>query len=142
MPYAPQLDSSSEGGSPSSVASSSDVFYCPEPDCGRCFTGKYGRGNLNRHRRQYHASRGTTEWPCEVPSCSRMFKRPDSRLKHYRRRHPHLGARPPILRGSRQHHTSEVAPNRSQGHVPQESQENVLRNVSSWTDSAFRSEYT
>ncbi|KAH7414272.1 hypothetical protein DE146DRAFT_750431 [Phaeosphaeria sp. MPI-PUGE-AT-0046c] len=137
-PHLVPIDSSSDGESPSSNGSStmSDVWHCPNADCGQTFTGRYARGNLNRHRRQYHQSEGMTELICEVPSCARVFRRQDSRLKHYRRRHPDLGARAAIPRGSRQHNTSGMS-STVREEVPQEAQESVLRSVSSWTDRAL-----
>lgn len=55
--------------------------------CGLKFTGLYGRGNLGRHQRIIH---GTRSWLCEDNMCGKAFKRPDARLKHYRRYHREL----------------------------------------------------
>jgi hypothetical protein len=59
--------------------------------CGNVYEGAYGRGNLARHRRQKHGLSEQT-FPCEDPTCRKVFKRPDARLKHYRREHPHLAS--------------------------------------------------
>ena len=39
---------------------------------------------------------------CENPNCERVFRRQDSRVKHYRRHHPELGVPSPTLRVSHQ----------------------------------------
>jgi hypothetical protein len=57
--------------------------------CGNIYKGEYGRGNLARHRRQKHGL-GEQHFSCEESDCGKTFKRPDARLKHYRREHPHL----------------------------------------------------
>jgi hypothetical protein len=95
---------------PSSVAGSqsdnSDLASERDPEilqCSTCeatFKGRYRKGNLTRHRRHHHGSNETV-FPCEMASCTRMFKRQDARLKHYRRHHPQSGQIPSTRRGSR-----------------------------------------
>jgi hypothetical protein len=76
-----------------------EVMRCHE--CDTEFQGEYRRGNLNRHRRVYHGSQ--SGYPCHDPNCRRVFRRQDSRLKHHRRHHPHLGEHAPVFRrGSHQ----------------------------------------
>ena len=69
----------------SDTSSSSEVLYCDR--CAAVFTGKHGKGNLGRHRRQKHHGENPKEYLC---GCGRRFQRMDSRLKHYRKHHPHL----------------------------------------------------
>jgi uncharacterized Zn-finger protein len=59
------------------------------------FTGKYRRGNLQRHMRLKHpkgqsADKNEKEYSCEARGCSNVFKRQDARLKHIRTKHPEL----------------------------------------------------
>lgn len=58
--------------------------------CGKKYTGNYGKGNLNRHRRQH---RDGIQCPCPVTNCRSHFKRSDALLKHLRRKHPESAAR-------------------------------------------------
>jgi uncharacterized Zn-finger protein len=53
------------------------------------FTGKYRRGNLQRHMRLKHGQE-VREYACEVKRCGKTFMRQDARLKHYRKKHPRL----------------------------------------------------
>src|SRR5690242_16884902 len=69
----------------------SEVFYCQE--CGAKYTGQYGKGNLGRHRRHKHDGE-IVELPCEDNYCSKVFRRRDARLKHYRHDHPNLNPAP------------------------------------------------
>jgi hypothetical protein len=76
------------------------------------------------------------KYPCEDQYCSRVFERQDARLKHHRRHHPHLGAPEAMRRGSRLSEgigrTQSPLASSEQGEQLEE-QEQVLRNVSSWT---------
>ncbi|KAF2856210.1 hypothetical protein T440DRAFT_101390 [Plenodomus tracheiphilus IPT5] len=83
--YAPLRSSRSSIGS----SSSSQSLRCDA--CGTEFRGKYGQGNLGRHRRSKH--RGYI-WPCEDLGCDKVFHRTDARLKHYRLHHLHLAPSP------------------------------------------------
>jgi hypothetical protein len=93
--------------SPASVLSSASntplslggVIRCS--DCDTEFQGEYRRGNYNRHRRLYHSHQ--SGYPCLDPTCSKVFRRKDSRMKHHRRLHPSLGEQAPVSRrGPRQ----------------------------------------
>lgn len=108
--------SCSDLGSPMMVATPStpEVLCCQGISCEAEFTGKYRKGNLNRHLRLYHQPDGVKIYPCADQRCRKEFRRQDARLKHYRRLHPHLGAEEAVLRGPRH-------------------QEQTLRDVSSWT---------
>jgi len=64
-----------------------DVLCCSAPGCHMTFTGRYRRGNWNRHKRQKHTDSGSQEYPCRVNGCGMIYLRPDARLKHYRKRH-------------------------------------------------------
>ena len=66
--------------------------------CGQHFTGKYRRGNLARHARVAHEDDGELRYLCDAERCDKRFKRKDARLKHYRKHHPELAARPPQVR--------------------------------------------
>lgn len=72
-----------------------DPIFCPI--CGNRYSGEYRRGNLSRHVRQKHGE-VMQSYPCEDPDCTKTFCRQDARLKHYRRRHPHLATGPPVPR--------------------------------------------
>jgi hypothetical protein len=93
-------DSPSETSDLPEVSSerSVNVFRCSA--CGATFSGRYGKGNLARHRRHQHIGH-EPGYPCEEIGCARMFKRKDARLKHYRRHHPQSGQIPSTRRGSR-----------------------------------------
>jgi hypothetical protein len=75
-----------------------NVFRCSA--CEATFSGRYGKGNLARHRRHQHIGH-EPGYPCEETGCARTFKRKDARLKHYRRHHPQSGQIPGTRRGSR-----------------------------------------
>lgn len=62
--------------------------------CGKSFCGDYRKGNLARHRRQKHGEEEQS-YPCEESYCSRVFKRQDARLKHYRKQHHWRAPQPP-----------------------------------------------
>ena len=62
-------------------------LWCPS--CPATFEGLHRKGNLGRHRRMKHRG-DPIVFACEEPSCDRVFKRSDARLKHYRRWHPEL----------------------------------------------------
>jgi hypothetical protein len=104
--------------------SAREVLCCHVIGCEVGFHGKYRKGNLNRHLRLYHQATGVKIYHCADPFCRQEFRRQDARLKHYRRRHPHLGAEEAVLRGP-QH---------------QEQQEQTPRNVSTWTGSIYDSD--
>lgn len=86
---------------PSSVDSptTSDHLSCNEPGCMAAFSGTYRKGNLERHKRLYHKGKDPSYYSCEDDNCAKTFRRPDARLKHYRRNHPHLVAGPAVPRG-------------------------------------------
>lgn len=75
----------SEPGSPSSPASAPEI-YCDVEGCLAVFSGIYRNGNMARHKRLKH--RGPVVYECEDPTCDRVFRRQDARVKHYRRWHP------------------------------------------------------
>ncbi|KAH7095372.1 hypothetical protein FB567DRAFT_27986 [Paraphoma chrysanthemicola] len=94
LPSSPALSSRSSTSLP-------EILPCSMEGCQATFHGDYRRGNQLRHIRHKH---GPVErnLQCEAEGCGRLFKRQDSRLKHYRRRHPHLASRPALSRsGSR-----------------------------------------
>lgn len=63
------------------------------PSCDTTFSGPYGQGSMHRHMRLIHGPRGKeTVYRCEAMHCDKTFKRKDARLKHYRNKHPELGA--------------------------------------------------
>jgi hypothetical protein len=85
----------SEASVPSSP--SWDVIHCNQ--CDAEFQGEYRIDNYNRHRRLYHGRQGgTLRYHCHDPSCSHVFRRQDSLLKHHRQHHPHLGETTAVLR--------------------------------------------
>ena len=91
-----------------SIASSNvpDPLVCRVKGCTSTqFTGKYRRGNYQRHMRLKHG-REVRLYPCAVWGCENIFKRQDARLKHYRIRHPDHPA-PPRMPRSRM---SDVRP--------------------------------
>jgi hypothetical protein len=61
--------------------------------CNTIFRGKYRKGNLARHENIKHHSANSAMYFCKENSCRKGFKRPDARLKHYRRHHPELTGR-------------------------------------------------
>lgn len=67
------------------------VLECGMNGCEATFTGRHGKGNRARHRRDYHG--GKEPIICEDSKCDKVFKRSDARLKHYRSHHPHLVCR-------------------------------------------------
>lgn len=79
----------SSAPSPTNTDASSLEWLCPFDNCNARFTGRFGKGNLGRHRRQKHAGR-PIEYPCGDGHCTRTFKRKDARLKHHRKAHPYL----------------------------------------------------
>jgi len=79
----PNSAASTHGGSP---------VVCEA--CGKEYKGDYRRGNLARHIRQKHGI-DEQNFPCADPGCSKIFKRQDARLKHYRKEHPQL-TMPPL----------------------------------------------
>lgn len=124
-----------------------DVLHCPEYGCTATYHGKHRRGTLNRHRRSKHGADGAKQYCCEESSCLRIFQRQDARLKHHRKRHPHLGAQAAIPRGTRlsegactaqsslapvEQHEEQLQVQEQEQH---EEQDQVLRSVSGWTSS-------
>ncbi|KAJ8116239.1 hypothetical protein OPT61_g2298 [Boeremia exigua] len=89
----------SDAPSPTNTESLADVLYCPLKGCDAKFTGHYRKGNFSRHRRLRHDG-PKKRYPCEDPSCTRVFQRTDARLKHHRAEHPHLQKAPPVSRKS------------------------------------------
>jgi len=91
---------SGSGGEGTKSAPDSETLYCDVPHCSRSFSGAYARGSLGRHMRLKHSGQheGTRESKCEAGGCSKSFKRPDARLKHYRKHHPHLASESIIRR--------------------------------------------
>lgn len=77
-----------------------EVLHCDESGCGVPFSGIYRAGNLARHKRAFH--RGPKVYFCEGENCDKIFKRPDARLKHYRRHHAHLVKDRPFMARDRQ----------------------------------------
>ena len=75
--------------------SGSGTLYCHASGCTQSFNGAYARGNLGRHMRLKHSAHhaDTREYECEDDACEKSFARPDARLKHYRRDHPHLASK-------------------------------------------------
>ncbi|CAO2650603.1 Nn.00g018950.m01.CDS01 [Neocucurbitaria sp. VM-36] len=95
---------------PSNVA---EDLECEVLGCNSTFSGHYRRGNRQRHYRMKHGhsqgqgqglsqgqSQGQEErmYPCEEYGCSKVYKRQDARLKHYRKRHHHRAPGPPLSR--------------------------------------------
>jgi hypothetical protein len=64
-----------------------DVLLCFKEGCAANFSGKYRRGNRQRHMRLKHGVEVRT-YRCGAASCGRIFKRQDARLKHSRKQHP------------------------------------------------------
>lgn len=64
------------------------VLKCGVNRCEATFSGRYGKGNRARHKKDYHG--GKEPVICEDSNCGKIFRRSDARLKHYRSRHPHL----------------------------------------------------
>lgn len=83
-----------DASSPSSYLPSSesgrlpDILTCPHTGCNATFTGNYRKSNRSRHERLNHRASGL--YPCQDEHCSKVFRRPDARLKHYRRHHTHV----------------------------------------------------
>ncbi|KAF1956116.1 hypothetical protein CC80DRAFT_69424 [Byssothecium circinans] len=94
-PPVSDLEPSSPGSTTSSCTTRS--LECIFEGCGSRFTGEYRKGNMARHIRLRHAAGGRT-YACA--GCTKKFNRQDARLKHYRRRHPHLAPGPAIPRGN------------------------------------------
>jgi hypothetical protein len=92
-------DSISDTSSLRSKTSTSmpEVLHCDK--CSVEFTGDYRNGNLARHKRLKHLGEQTRVYRCGDIFCTRVFQRQDSRLKHYRRQHPHLAGGVIVLRG-------------------------------------------
>ncbi|EMD91481.1 hypothetical protein COCC4DRAFT_128695 [Bipolaris maydis ATCC 48331] len=67
------------------------VLRCGVNRCEATFSGRYGKGNRARHKRDYHG--GKEPVICEDSNCGKVFRRSDARLKHYRSHHPHLVGR-------------------------------------------------
>jgi hypothetical protein len=111
--YSYSTDGSSPGPPP---ADDPVVLYCNKAGCSSFFTGIHRRGNLGRHRRQQHKS--GKAYVCEDDACAREFKRSDARVKHYRKYHPGFA--------------SKYVP-RPQTRRLRGDQDDVLRNISSWT---------
>ena len=61
--------------------------------CNTNFNGQYSKGNLARHRRLKHGGL-EGKYSCEGLDCVKTFRRPDARLKHYRKHHPELDFSP------------------------------------------------
>ncbi|KAF2267028.1 hypothetical protein CC78DRAFT_577561 [Lojkania enalia] len=77
-----------------------DILKCPISDCTAEFRGVYRKGNLARHRKHLHGGSNGTRLNllCEEPGCTKTFRRQDSRLKHYRKKHSHLSGGPAVPR--------------------------------------------
>lgn len=73
-----------------------ELLCCDVEGCGRNFTGRYRQGNLGRHKRLQHSTRGN--YPCQFPECPKAFNRSDARLKHYRKTHSDIVSHPPVPR--------------------------------------------
>jgi hypothetical protein len=80
---------------PTDLNADIDTVTCAQ--CDQDFTGTYRNGNLARHVRQKHAAGNRSAYECTAQGCSRVFQRPDARLKHARKRHPELRL-PPVQR--------------------------------------------
>ncbi|KAI8936499.1 hypothetical protein NX059_006904 [Plenodomus lindquistii] len=91
-------DPTSEGSSPMSVTSDSvpEVLYCDS--CSSQYRGKYRKGNRARHMRLKHRASIPQSFVCPVQACSKVFQRPDARLKHIRKRHPWMSTGPAVSR--------------------------------------------
>ncbi|KAH7075176.1 hypothetical protein FB567DRAFT_536302 [Paraphoma chrysanthemicola] len=68
----------------------SEILPCSVPGCKSHFRGEYRKGNLQRHERLNHGLLEPRTYQCHFSGCVKTFKRQDARLKHYRKRHPHL----------------------------------------------------
>jgi hypothetical protein len=100
LPFVRRLSSASshttEATSSSAISDpTAAVLKCDTPGCEASFTGKYGKGNLSRHCRQYHRNKSLPT--CEDINCTKSFNRKDALLKHYRSCHPDLAAGRPYL---------------------------------------------
>lgn len=94
-PYS-RPDNSVSSSSPSPCSLVALILRCST--CGVKFTGKYRKGNLERHMKNKH--RGS-EIPCSVEWCNKAFQRRDALLKHERKRHRELGRPTAVCRGGR-----------------------------------------
>jgi len=68
---------------------------CTESECGRTFHGEYRHGNLARHQKQVHNNGAT--FKCAAAACSKVYRRKDARLKHYRIKHEDLAVDNPFV---------------------------------------------
>ncbi|KAF1950467.1 hypothetical protein CC80DRAFT_227461 [Byssothecium circinans] len=91
-------DSFASTSASASASTPAATLECVIAGCDAKFSGEYRKGNLARHIRLRHAADGRI-YPCA--GCTKKFNRQDARLKHYRRRHPHLGPGPPLPRANR-----------------------------------------
>ncbi|EUC47576.1 hypothetical protein COCMIDRAFT_34963 [Bipolaris oryzae ATCC 44560] len=78
--------------SSSAVPSSGQgVLKCGVDGCETTFSGRYGKGNRARHKKDCHGGKGPII--CQDGNCGKVFRRSDARLKHHRKHHPHLVGR-------------------------------------------------
>ncbi|KAF1840995.1 uncharacterized protein K460DRAFT_410388 [Cucurbitaria berberidis CBS 394.84] len=99
--FTPALGQPSPTLSSVSIISSNlaEVLGCEM--CDATFTGEYRRGNRQRHWRLKHGqAQGQEEriYPCEADGCSKVYKRQDARLKHYRKKHRSMAPGPALSR--------------------------------------------
>jgi hypothetical protein len=52
--------------------------------CRKAYRGRYGVGNLNRHKKWYHDRDNQNSDYRRCPYCGKLFERPDNALKHSR----------------------------------------------------------
>jgi hypothetical protein len=87
----------------STASSVPEVLQCQKDGCEARYSGKYRRGNLQRHHRLHHGVDGQQrEYPCAASDCMKTYKRQDARLKHHRKHHPKLARPAESRRGSSQ----------------------------------------
>ncbi|KAF2002950.1 hypothetical protein P154DRAFT_573760 [Amniculicola lignicola CBS 123094] len=94
----PQDDENVPGSPASSVQETSDTLTCRIEGCGAQFTGNHRKGNLARHRRTQHGRGDHSPVVFDCEGCTRMFRRKDARLKHYRTHHIELVTGGPVPR--------------------------------------------
>ncbi|KAH8712101.1 hypothetical protein GQ44DRAFT_426653 [Phaeosphaeriaceae sp. PMI808] len=88
-----------------------DILACTQPACSATFRGRYRRGTLQRHMRLKHPQTQSQEKEYQCQSCSKVYKRQDARLKHYRRRHPQLLPTP--VHPRKRHEAPDIVPRSS-----------------------------
>ncbi|KAH8731164.1 hypothetical protein GQ44DRAFT_767718 [Phaeosphaeriaceae sp. PMI808] len=127
--------------SPSLSRSTDDILLCSEVGCNKEFSGPHRTGSLNRHKRNRHRVDGPRSYPCLDTSCSHIFKRQDSRLKHLRKCHPNRGIQAAVPRGRQKPANGNSTQPYATSLGRQESQEQRLQNVSSWAKTVPRQGY-